>query len=97
MYGCKAKDWREANPEHAKKGLNIRDFSSINELVVLSNLENLNAIMVSENVDKVNRFKQLQKIAKSQLKTLDNQDFIKSLKRLNETTFINEENKLKKK
>ena len=33
MYNCKAKDWREANPEHAKKGLNIRDFSSINELV----------------------------------------------------------------
>jgi uncharacterized protein YlbG (UPF0298 family) len=77
--------------------LNIRDFSSINELVVLSNLENANAIMISENIDKVSRFKQLKKIAKSQLKTLDNQDFIKSLKRLNETTFINEERRLKKK
>ena len=97
MYDCKAKDWREANPEHAKKGLNIRDFSSINELVVLSNLENANAIMISENIDKVNRFKQLKKIAKSQLKILNNQDFIKSLKRLNETTFINEEKRLKKK
>ena len=97
MYGCKAKDWREANPEHAKKGLNIRDFSSINELVVLSNLENANALMISENIDKVNRFKQLEKIAKSQLKTLNNQDFIKSLKRLNETTFINAGKKLKKK
>ena len=97
MYGCKAKDWREANPEHAKKGLNIRDFSSINELVVLSNLENANALMISENIDKVNRFKQLKKIAKSQLKTLNNQDFIKSLKRLNETTFINAEKKVKKK
>jgi len=97
MYDCKAKDWREANPEHAKKGLNIRDFSSINELVVLSNLENANAIMVSENIDKVNRFKQLKKIAKSQLEILDNQDFIKSLKRLNESTFINEEKRLKKK
>jgi hypothetical protein len=97
MYDCKAKDWREANPKHAEKGLNIRDFSSINELVVLSNLENANAIMISENIDKVNRFKQLKKIAKSQLKTLDNQDFIKSLKRLNETTFINEEKRLKKK
>ena len=97
MYDCKAKDWREANPKHAKKGLNIRDFSSINELVVLSNLENINAIMISENIDKVNRFRQLKKIAKTQLKTLDNQDFIKSLKRLNEATFINEENILKKK
>jgi len=97
MYDCKAKDWRDANPKHAKKGLNIRDFSSINELVVLSNLENVNAIMISENIDKVSRFKQLKKIAKSQLKTLGNQDFIKSLKRLNDTTFINEEKKLKKK
>ncbi len=97
MYDCKAKDWRDANPKHAKKGLNIRDFSSINELVVLSNLENVNAIMISENIDKINRFKQLKKIAKSQLKTLGNQDFIKSLKRLNDTTFINEEKKLKKK
>ncbi len=97
MYGCIAKDWREANPEHAKKGLNIRDFSSINELVVLSNLENANALMISENIDKVNRFNQLKKIAKSQLKTLNNQDFIKSLKRLNETTLINAEKKLKKK
>ena len=97
MYDCKAKDWREANSEHAEKGLNIRDFSSINELVVLSNLENANSIMISENIDKVNRFKQLKRIARSQLKTLDNQDFIKSLKRLNDTTFINEEKILKKK
>ncbi len=55
------------------------------------------AIMISENIDKVNRYRQLKKIAKSQLKTLDNQDFIKSLKRLNETTFINEEKRLNKK
>lgn len=97
----KSDEWivyaEEANSGHAKKGLNIRDFSSINELVVLSNLENANAIMISENIDKVKRFKQLKKIAKSQLKTLDNQDFIKSLKRLNDATFINEENESKKK
>ena len=95
MYKCKAKDWRDANSEHAKKGLNIRDFSSINELVVLSNLENLNAVMIGENIEKIERFKQLQKIAISQLNTLDNKDFIKSLKKLNERTFINEEKKLK--
>ncbi len=50
MFYCKAKDWREANTEHVKIGLNIRDFSSINELVVLSNLENANAIMISEKI-----------------------------------------------
>lgn len=81
MFDCKAKDWRETNPKHAEKGLNIRDFSSINELVVLSNLENLNAIMISENINKIDRFKQLKKIAISQLSTLDNTDFMKSLKR----------------
>ncbi len=97
MYKCTAKDWRDANPKHAKKGMNIRDFSSINELVVLSNLENLNAIMIINNIEKSERFKQLNKIAKSQLITLDGKDFMKSLKKLNDSTFIDEQNKLDKK
>ena len=95
MFDCTAKDWREVNPEHAKKGLNVRDFSSINELVVLSNLENINAILIVENFSKVERFKQLKKIAVSQLNTLGNKDFMKSLKRLNERTYIIEQKKSK--
>ena len=97
MFTCTAQDWRNANPKHAKKGMNIRDFSSINELVVLSNLENLNAIMIAENIEKPERFIQLNKIAKSQLNTFDGKDFIKSLKRLNDNTFIDQQNKLNKK
>jgi hypothetical protein len=97
MYDCTAKDWRDANPEQAKKGLNVRDFSSINELVVLSNLENLNAIMVSEKISKIERFRQLEKVAKKQLKTLNNKDFIKSLKRLTDKTYFEEQKKLKNK
>jgi len=97
LFKCTAKDWREANPKLAKKGMNIRDIASINELVVLSNLENLNALMIERNIDKPERFKQLRKTAISQIKTLDNKDFIKSLKRLNETTYIDEEKKLKDK
>lgn len=97
MYKCTAKDWRDANPKHAKKGMNIRDFSSINELVVLSNLENLNAVMITENIEKPERFIQLNKIAKSQLSTLDGKNFMKSLKKLNDSTFIDEQNKLDKK
>ena len=96
MYNCSAKDWREANRGHAKKGMNIRDFSSINELVVLSNLENLNAVMISENIDKTDRFKQLTKVAQSQLNTLDGKDFIKSLRKLNDTTYLDEQNKREK-
>jgi len=87
MYNCKAKDWRDVNPKHAKEGLNIRDFSSINELVVLSNLENINAIMIGKSINKIERFQQLRKIAKSQLKTLDNKNFMKALKKINKTTF----------
>lgn len=97
MYDCTAKDWRDANPEHAKKGLNVRDFSSINELVVLSNLENLNAIMVSEKISKIERFRQLKKVAMKQLKTLNNKDFLKSLKRLTDKTYFEEQKKLKNK
>ncbi len=81
LYNCTAKDWRVANPDHVKKGLNIRDFSSINELVVLSNLENINAIMIEANIEKPERFIQLNKIVKSQLNILDKTDFMKSLKK----------------
>jgi hypothetical protein len=95
MYNCTAKDWREANKEHAKKNMNIRDFSSINELVVLSNLENLNAVMITEKIDKPKRFTQLTKVAQSQLNTLAGKDFIKSLKKLNNTTYLDEQNKRK--
>lgn len=93
LYGCTAKDWREANKELAKKGMNIRDFSSINELVVLSNLENLNALLISSNITKQERFLKLSEIAKTQLKTLDNQDFMKSLKKLDETTYFDKKKK----
>jgi hypothetical protein len=47
IFNCTARDWRDANKEHAQTGLNIRDFASINELVVLSNLENINALMIA--------------------------------------------------
>ena len=95
LFKCTAKDWREANSELVEKGMNIRDIASINELVVLSNLENLNALMIERNIDKIERFNQLRKTALSQIKTLDNKDFIKSLKKLTDKTFIDEEKRLK--
>ena len=95
LFKCTAKDWREANSELVEKGMNIRDIASINELVVLSNLENLNALMIERNIDKIERYNQLRKTALSQIKTLDNKDFIKSLKKLTDKTFIDEEKRLK--
>jgi len=89
LFHCTAKDWREANKDHAQKGLNIRDFASINELVVLSNLENLNALMISQRIDKEERFEQLTIIGKSQLEILDGQDFLRSIKRTSGQTYLN--------
>jgi len=88
LLNCTAKDWREANPEHAAKGLNIRDFTSINELVVLANLENLNSILIRNGVDKAERFKQLRQIVDIQLKSLDEKDFMKALKKLSNDIYI---------
>jgi KilA-N domain len=95
LFKCTAKDWRDANTKLTEQGMNIRDIASINELVVLSNMENLNALMVEQNIDKTERFNQLKKVAISQLKTLDSTDFIKSLKRLNNKTYPDEEKRLK--
>ena len=96
LFNCTAKDWREANPKLVEKGMNIRDIASINELVVLSNLENLKALMIERKIDKMERFKQLKKTAVSQLDTLNNKDFIKSLKKLSDKTYPDEVKKLRK-
>ena len=96
LFGCTAKQWREANPEHAKKGLNIRDFASINELAVLSNIESLNADMIRNKIDKAERFHKLKRICEYQLKILNEKDFIKALKKLDEETYINEQKRLDK-
>ncbi|MFR9611453.1 MAG: KilA-N domain-containing protein [Rikenellaceae bacterium] len=52
LYGITAKQWREANPE--LKG-NIRDYSTINELICLSNMENINAVLINEGVSQRDR------------------------------------------
>ncbi len=94
LFNCSAIDWREANPDKAKKGLNIRDFASINELVVLSNLENFNSILIRNQINKPERYKQLKDIVKIQLKSLDEQDFMKSLKKNSDDIYIENKKKL---
>jgi hypothetical protein len=88
LFNCTAKDWREANLEHSKKGLNIRDFASINELVVLSNLENINSLLITQKLGKKERFEQLKEISAKQLIMLDGNDYIKSVKKLSDSTYI---------
>lgn len=70
LFGFTAKAWREANTELAKNS-NIRDYASINELTVLSNLESHNAQMIREGKSKEERFMILKEIAEYQIKILN--------------------------
>ena len=78
LFGCTAKEWREANPDLAKSS-NIRDFASIPELTVLSNLETHNAELIKQGMDKAERFKRLQEIAQYQLRVLAEAERINEL------------------
>ena len=76
LFGFTAKAWRNENPELAKKN-NVRDFASINELTVLSNLETHNAQMIREGRSKTERFHVLKEIAEYQLNILNAAEQIK--------------------
>ncbi len=69
LFGFTAKAWREANPEFAGIS-NVRDYATINELTVLSNLETHNAQMIREGKDKEERFVILKEIASYQMSIL---------------------------
>ena len=77
----------EANPELAKKN-NVRDFATINELTVLTNLESHNAQMIKEGKKKEERFKILQEIAEYQLNVLNTAEKIKMLEDENQLVEI---------
>lgn len=88
LFGCTAKQWREVNSSLALENKNIRDFASINELTVLSNLESLNAEMIKTELNKSDRFQKMLTIATYQLNILNKTDFIKSLKKTNEDIYL---------
>ena len=82
LWACTAKQWREANPEHAKKGLNIRDTATINELVVLANIESFNAELLKRKMDKASRYISLYEMAKQQLNRLNEIDAEKRFRKI---------------
>ena len=88
LFNCTAKDWRGANKKYAAQGMNIRDIASINELAVLSNLESLNAEMIKSGINKQSRFEKLKEISKYQLTILNEKDFVKALKKLNDGVYL---------
>ena len=77
LFGKTAKQWRDANPQ--LKG-NIRDYASINELICLSNMENINAIFINESIPQNERLIKLNQIAIQQMKVLQDVENRKLLK-----------------
>ena len=77
MFGKTAKQWRDENPD--LKG-NIRDYASINELICLSNMENLNAVFIDQGIPQSERLIKLNQIAIHQMSVLENDGLRKLLK-----------------
>ena len=71
MFGVTAKMWHEQHPE--LKG-NIRDYATINELICLSNMENLNALFIEQGMSQGERLVKLNQIAIHQMGILENND-----------------------
>lgn len=83
LFGYTAKQWRDVNIDLSNSNKNVRDFATINQLAVLSNLETHNAELIKHNIDKIERFNQLSVIANYQQNVLDNADILKKLKQTN--------------
>ena len=76
LFGMTAKEWRDKN---ADLNGNIRDYATINELICLANLENLNSVFINEGLKQAERLEKLNKVAISQMQIL-NDTYIKYLK-----------------
>ena len=83
LFNRRAKQWREENPD--LKG-NMRDYASLNELLVLANMESYNAILIGKGMDQKDRMIELRKLARTQLM---------SIEKLNNTGIKSLENKVK--
>ena len=90
LFGMTAKEWRQENPELAKKG-NIRDYTDLLHLVILNNLENTNAEFIKLGMSQRERLIGLNDSARNQMEILKNNNGIKELELLQER--INENNK----
>jgi hypothetical protein len=77
LFGITAKEWKENNPD--KKG-NIRDYATLEQLVVLSNMESINALLIRQSLPQSERLKQLNRVAITQMKSLTDSNTIKKLK-----------------
>ena len=77
LFGITAKEWRENNSD---KNGNIRDYATLAQLVVLSNMESINALLIQQNLPQNERLIQLNKVAIAQMKSLSESNTMKKLK-----------------
>ncbi len=77
LFGKTAKDWKEKNPN--KKG-NIRDYATLEQLVVLSNMESINALLIRQGLPQHERLLHLNKVAITQMKSLLSNHTMKNLR-----------------
>jgi hypothetical protein len=76
LFGITAKEWKDANPK--AKG-NMRDDANIEQLIILSNMESINALLIEQGLPQKERLVQLNRVAISQMKSLLANNLSKSL------------------
>ncbi|WP_225872721.1 hypothetical protein [Pedobacter frigoris] len=76
LFGKTAKQWRDENP--SAKG-NIRDLATMEQLIVLSNMESVNAVLITNELPQSQRLQQLNEIAILQMRSLLNNPTVKKL------------------
>ena len=80
LFGMTAAQWREANP---KDGGNMRDAATLEQLVVLSNMESINAVLIHQGIGAPERLGQLNAIAITQMRSLIGMGAVKRLGKAN--------------
>lgn len=78
LFGMTAKEWREKNPEESKEG-NIRDYADLLHLIILNNLENINAELIEMGMKQQERLVRLNNSAKKQIELLQHNENIAKL------------------
>jgi hypothetical protein len=80
LFGMTAAEWRKANPDRTG---NMRDYATIEQLLVLANLENINALYIAKGMPQPERLQELSRMARAQLTALLDNSSVKGLKALN--------------
>lgn len=86
LFGKTAKEWKEENPNLDG---NMRDYANILQLVILINLENLNAEMINQGIEQSKRLERLNEVAKKQYEILQDSKGIKKIENLDNSNLLN--------